>query len=202
MASSTAVATALREAGVSISEEELDERIAAAIREMLGQRPLESPVSEFSPAERAVLAEGGFDLGARRPDDAVPALFAAERYAALLASALTVAEAARHLGVDGSRIRQRLLARQLFGIRRPRGWLLPRFQFTNTGLVPGIEQVLPRLSPELHPVVIAAWFATPHPDLARPGDPNETPISPREWLLSGGDPGLVAELAEDAAGYA
>src|SRR5258708_20722991 len=173
MANRAAVMTALREAGVSISPDELDERIAVAIREILGRRPMESPESEFSAEERATLAEGGFDVGPRRPDESNPALPAAERYAALLASALTVAEAARHLGVDGSRVRQRLLARQLFGIRRRRGWLLPRFDLTDTAPVPGIEQVLPRLPPDLHPLIVAAWFTTPHPDLARPGDAEE-----------------------------
>lgn len=202
MGSSSAVATALREAGVSISEEELDARIAAAISEVLGRQPVESRETEFTPADRAVLTEGGFDLEVRRSDETNPALPAAERYAALLASAFTVPEAARRLGVDGSRVRQRLLARQLYGIRRSRGWLLPRFQFADSGMVPGVEHILPRLSPDLHPLVVATWFTTPHPDLARPGDPEETPVSPRDWLLCGGNPSVVTDLADDAAGYA
>jgi hypothetical protein len=193
---------ALQEAGVSISEEQLDERVATAIREILGWERPESLQSEFSSEERATLGDAGFDLRSRRPDEPSPSLSAAERYAALLASALTVAEAARRLGVDGSRIRQRLLARQLYGIRRRQGWLLPRFQFSDTGLVPGIEQVLSRLPPDLHPLVVAAWFTYPHSDLARPDDLEEAPTSPREWLLGGGNARIVADLAEDAAGYA
>jgi hypothetical protein len=202
MANRTAALTALQDAGVAISEEELDARIAAAIRDILGQSRLESHEPEFSSQDRAILSEGGFDLSPRRPGEANPALLAAERYAALLASALTVTEAARRLGVDGSRIRQRLLARQLFGIRRRSGWLLPRFQFTDRGLVPGIERVLPHLPAGLHPLVVAAWFATPHPDLTLPGDTTEAAAPPREWLLAGGDPESAANLAEDAAGYA
>jgi hypothetical protein len=161
-----------------------------------------NPRAQFSPDERAVLQSGGFDLGPRRPGEDDVGLRAAERYAAILATALTVPQAARRLGVDGSRVRQRLLARQMYGIRQSRGWLLPIFQFGEHGLVPGFDRVLPRLDPHLHPLSVVGWFTTPKADLFQPGDPDETPISPRDWLLSGGDPTNVAELADEAFGYA
>ena len=198
----SATAEALQEAGISISAEELDRRVAEAIRELVTHRPTVDPRTEFTPEEHAVLVEGGFDLSPLRPSDINPELRAAEQYAALLATSLTVREAAQRLGVDGSRIRQRLLARQMFGIRRPTGWLLPMFQFDGNRLVPGIERVLSHLNPHVHPLAVVHWFVRPHPDLCRPGDVDETPMSPRDWLLSGGNPELVAELAEDAAGYA
>jgi hypothetical protein len=198
----TAVAEALREVGLSLSPDDLDQRVATAIRQLAGARPTGEPRAEFSLDEQAALRAGGFDLGPRRSDEEDVGLRAAERYAAILATALTVPQAARRLGVDGSRIRQQLLARQLYGIRQARGWLLPLFQFGEHGLVPGINRVLPRLDPHLHPLSVVGWFTTPKPDLFRPGDPDEIPISPRDWLLSGGDPTIAAELADDAVGYA
>jgi hypothetical protein len=158
--------------------------------------------TELTADERAVLEAGGANLRPLEPEEDEPVVRAAAEYAALLASALTVPEAARRLGVDGSRVRQRLIARQMYGIRRPTGWLLPLFQFEGDGLVPGIERVLPRLSGQMHPLAVVGWLSRPHPDLHRPDDPSETPISPLEWLRSGGGPDAVAERAEDAAGYA
>ena len=101
-----------------------------------------------------------------------------------------------------SRIRQRLLERSLIGIRRGRGWLLPRYQFqvqeqdgqpVVRALVPGIEQVFPRLSPELHPVALWRWFSSPSTELV-PED-EDAPLSPRDWLIAGREPAVVARLA-------
>src|SRR5438128_2730560 len=130
-----AVAAALQDVGLSVSADEVEQRIADAIRE-LARRPVTAdPRAEFTPEEAAVLAEGGFDLSPRRADEPDPTLRAAEQYAALLATALTVSEAARRLGVDSSRIRQRLLAHQLYGVRLSHRWLLPAFQFAENNIV-------------------------------------------------------------------
>ena len=83
------------------------------------------PRTELTAEERALLEAGGADLRPLGPGEDEPVVRAAAEYAALLASALTVPEVARRLGVDGSRVRQRLAARQLYGIRRPTGWPIP-----------------------------------------------------------------------------
>jgi len=83
------------------------------------------PRTELTAEERALLEAGGADLRPLGPGEDEPVVRAAAEYAALLASALTVPAAARRLGVDGSRVRQRLAARQLYGIRRPTGWPIP-----------------------------------------------------------------------------
>jgi hypothetical protein len=115
------------------------------------------------------------------------------RYAALLAESRTVAEAAEVLGVDESRVRQRLAARTLYGLKRGRDWHLPAFQFADEGEVPNIGAVVSRLHPDLHPVAVANWFTLPTPDLLIEGEP----VSPRDWLRSGGAPGLVAAMAAE-----
>ena len=114
----------------------------------------------------------------------------------LLATARPVAEAARLLGVDPSRVRQRLGERSLYGLKTPRGWRLPAFQFDldqPDRLVPGIGGVLAALPPDLHPVAVYNWLTLPDPDLAW----GDEPVSPLDWLRSGGDPAVVAALAAD-----
>lgn len=116
-------------------------------------------------------------------------------YAALLATSLTVPELARRLGVDESRVRQRIARHQLFAIKGGATWRVPLFQLDDSGqrLVPGLRTVAPHLA-GVHPVVASRWFTLPHGDLA---DEANRPLSPRAWLLGGGDPARVAALAEE-----
>jgi hypothetical protein len=62
-------------------------------------------------------------------------------------------------------------------------------------LLPALEEVVPSLAGDLHPVAIYRWFMTPSPDLT-PEDLDRA-LSPREWLLAGYPPQAVAELAAD-----
>ncbi len=107
---------------------------------------------------------------------------------------LSVAQAARKLGIDESRVRHRLSERTLFGTKVRGTWVLPAFQFSTDGPVPGIEQVLPHIPADLHPVALLNWFTLPEPDLVVGEE--ETPVSPRDWLLMGRDPKVAANLAE------
>jgi hypothetical protein len=51
------------------------------------------------------------------------------------------------------------------------------------------------LPKDLHPIGVYHWFTTPNPDLA-PENLGRA-LSPREWLLTGHSPIVVAELASD-----
>jgi hypothetical protein len=197
----TALAAAIRDLGLAVDPDEVDRRAAEALRAVVPHRLFLDPATEFPPETLSLLREGGFDTSPPRPGDEDPVLRAAEAYMALLGSSLSVAQVARLFGVDGSLIRRRLLARQLYGIRRPGGWLLPAFQFDAGRLIPGLDRVLPHLSPAMHPLAVVGWFATPHPELVRPDDPEETALAPIDWLRIGGDPVAVAELAESAVGH-
>ena len=163
--------------------------VAEALEQILPLRPLPDPRRELSASEIAVLEQGGFELEPLALDDAHPLIMSA----ALIASSLSVAEAASRLHVEGSRVRQRLGERSLYGIKMRSGWRLPQFQFTDQGTVPGIEFVLPRLDPMLHPLSIVGWFTTSSPDLTY-GD-GEEPVSPLTWLMAGCPPEPVTELA-------
>jgi len=146
--------------------------------------------------EEDVLKSGDLDI---RP------LGAAERpllqrataeYARLLSESYTVPQTAHLLAVNTSRIRQRLTGtpRTLYGIKLGKSWRIPKFQFQRRGLVPGIQSVIARLAPDLHPVAVHRWFTSPHPDLL---SADESALSPLDWLRVGNPPDAVAELAAD-----
>jgi hypothetical protein len=150
---------------------------------------LEAPANrvDLSEAEAEVLALGGFEAG---PANAIsPTETTRMEHLRLLAESLSPEQAATRLGVNASRIRQRLGARTLYGVKDGRGWKLPLFQFAGKRLVPGLEKVLPKLPRTLHPIAIARWLAAPSPDLDG--------ISPRAWLLEGRAPERVADLAAE-----
>jgi hypothetical protein len=146
------------------------------------------------PEQLALLERGGFELDALELGLDDPIARTAFEYAVIRATALTTQKAAKRLGVNDSRVRQRLSERALYGIKAGDEWRLPAFQFARKGLVPGIERIFPRLPKSLSPVAVYRWFHTPNPDLEERGGQGRA-LTPLQWLLSGNDPDLVAELA-------
>ncbi len=181
--------------GIRLAEDEFVEVVRQAIERVLGSvRAMGQPGLPSDEQKR--LEEGGFTFRASELGPDHPVVRGAAEFAALLGSAMTVAEAARQLGVNDTRVRQRLTGpkRTLYGIKRDREWWLPRFQFAEQGLIPGIGDVIAALSPEMHPVSVWRWFTTPNPDLRT--EDSEQLISPLDWLLAGYDPEEVVSLAE------
>jgi hypothetical protein len=143
--------------------------------------------------EAALLTRGGV-AAASRDDIRLSEGSAAAAYQELRAGSLTVERAAALLGVNASRIRQRLAAGSLYGLKEGNAWLLPAFQFTDKALVPNLDVVLRRLPRGLSPLAVAQWLSRPNPDLCTRDD-EERPLSPRQWLLAGNPPEPAAELA-------
>lgn len=177
--------------GIQADADEIEEMVLHAVEELLADwRPLE-PQTNLSAAEIEELRDGGLVLEQFDYGKEDPVLRSAAQYAALLATSLTVNQVATMLGVDASRIRHRLAARTIHGIRLRSGWRIPLFQFEGDHLLPGIDLVLPTLPEDLHPLEVIGWFTTPDPDLAI----GETEISPREWLRLGRNPNSLVTLA-------
>jgi hypothetical protein len=169
-----------------------------AVTRTLPRRPLVDARADLTADEAAFLTDAGVSLEDFAPPELgarSPLVQTAADYAALLATALSVPELARRLGVDQSRVRQRIARHTLIAIKDGAAWRLPLFQLDDTGqqLVPGLATVAPRLA-NVHPVAVARWFTLPHPDLI---DDDDNPVSPRAWLLGGGDPAEVAALADE-----
>lgn len=170
---------------------DLIEQSEAAARSPRARQPL-------SPAETAALGEGGLDLRHPQPGEPNPLLEGAARFAKILSESLTVREAAERLGsVNGSRVRQRLTSSPptLYAVKVGREWRLPVFQFEARGTVHGVEEVIAALPSDLDPVSVESWFSLPNPDLVR--EDEGRPLSPLEWLRTGGPAARAAELARD-----
>ncbi|HEX2924587.1 MAG TPA: DNA-binding protein [Chloroflexota bacterium] len=186
-------ASDLERLGIREKPEVVERLILEAMSGLLCEmRPMD-PGQDLTAAEREALCKGGLTLDGRQLGKKDPILRTAVDYSALVASSLTVGLASEMLGVDESRIRHRIAVRTLYGIRFRGGWRLPIFQFHGGDLLPGIEEVLPKVPRDLHPLELLNWFTSPNPELLLPGALE--PVSPRDWLLAGGDPKVAARLA-------
>ncbi|MSP59411.1 MAG: hypothetical protein EXR72_03540 [Myxococcales bacterium] len=184
-----------RGAALHLLVEKIEQSFAEATRD-LGP-PDADPRGELTTVETRALERGGWSLDpvAAERD---PLARTAVAYAGLLADCLTVVEAAKLLGVEASRIRQRVGGTRptLYALKLEGEWRIPRFQFAGRGALPGLEQVVPRLDRALHPVAVRSWLETPSPDLAT--DEGHR-LSPKQWLCAGYPATTVAELAASLA---
>jgi hypothetical protein len=178
----------LRRRGITTTMDEAVALFERVLRDLPETGPASASPTELAEWEIAELAAGGVDLAPLRPDDVDPRARTAARFAALLSQSLTLQQASERLGVHPSRLRQRLAARTLYGIKVEDEWRVPAFQFDGDRLLPNLGPVMRRLPPDAHPLGIATWFMTPDPDL----ELDDGPASPRDWLRSGGDPAAIA----------
>jgi hypothetical protein len=177
--------------GIETDAEDIEQMVIQAMEELLVDwRPLE-PQTNLSVAEEEELRDGGLVLEQLEYGKEDPVLQSATQYAALLATSLSVSQVAELLRVDGSRVRHRLAARTIYGIRLRSGWRIPIFQFEDGQVLTGIDLVLPKLPEDMHPLEIIGWFTTPDPDLVV----GETTTTPREWLRLGKNPKSLIRLA-------
>jgi len=186
---SIALETVLAKAGLRVDPIEFLTFVEDAARRLSPPNP--NPDDYFTRDQRETLAEVGLDLRPRRGDEVDTRARTVAAQAVLRDSALTVADAATTLGVDTSRIRHRLAARRLIGWKDRGGWRLPAWQFTNSGVLPGLEAVLAAIPDDQPPLAVAAFMTTPQEDLRV----NDRRATPRQWLLAGGEPERVAQLA-------
>lgn len=146
----------------------------------------------LSDDERAAFARFGVDTSKPMSTEALleaePVVRGMGRHASMVATAVPIASAAQRLGVDPSRLRQRIREGTLLAVRRPQGhgWLIPAFQLTPTGEVPHLARVLAAAQRHLSPLSVARAFELPDEELDG--------VTPRDWLLSGGDPAPVERI--------
>jgi hypothetical protein len=158
--------------------------------------PIRPHAAALSEAEAALFDEADFP-----EDEQAYARVTVEtlgRAAHLISTAYSASEAAERLGVNESRIRQRRADRTLWAIEDRDGWVFPALQFEDEagrrGQIRGLDQVLRALPADLHPLSVAGFLTTPQADLRIGGQP----VSPLDWLRSGGDVRPVINAAEAA----
>jgi hypothetical protein len=125
-------------------------------------------------------------------------LEAAGRTARVLSRAYSAHEVADLLGVSDSRVRQRRGERTLWAIEDGGGWVFPALQFEDVDgrrrQVRHLDQVLPTIPADIHPLAVARLLTTAQPDLVSDGQP----VSPLQWLRDGGDVHAVHTIIEAA----
>ncbi|GHG92789.1 hypothetical protein GCM10017788_69820 [Amycolatopsis acidiphila] len=179
----------LAKAGLRIAAAEFLTLVEDAARRLVPPNP--DPAHFFAPGQRQALAEAGLDLSPYHEDEPDYRARAVAAQAVLAESALTVSAAAGRLGIDPSRVRHRLAARRLTGWKDQGGWRLPAWQFTEDGVLPSLDAVLAAVPGDEPALVVAAFMTTKQDDLEIAGEA----VTPRQWLLAGGDPRPVAALA-------
>jgi hypothetical protein len=180
--------------------------VQAALENFLGrsgspgqfrQQATLDPAHALSTEERGVLAAVGMMPDARTGADAEAARQEALNvFFHVFQSALTTAEAARRLGKDPSRVRQRVRERSLLALVSNGEIRLPDLQFHGDAELPGLGQVLRALPAGVDTLEALSWLATPTPDLA---SDDGTPCSPRDFLLRTGNAHPVIAIAEGLA---
>lgn len=181
--------------GIQIEPENLPPLFEDALQDMRRTLFPPDPAADLSAPETAALRRGGFELAPLSPESSNALARTTAEYAVLRGTSLTAGEAAQKLGVDPSRVRQLLAARKIYGLQIRGAWKIPIFQFENDRLLPGLEEVVPALPEDLHPIAVYHWFTSPNPDLAP--EELQRELSPREWLLTGHSLKVVVELASD-----
>jgi len=149
------------------------------------------PEQQFADRQQAALRRVGATLRPLSVDDLGPVAALAAAMAELVSTSLPVTTVAKRLGVDTSRVRQRIYARSLYAFKHQGAWLVPSFQLRGRKLLPGLTTVVRALALTLHPAAVSRWFTTPTDELEIAGQP----VSPIAWLASGSSPRQAAELA-------
>lgn len=138
-----------------------------------------APATALSEHDAELLDSAGF---IERPGALTAAAVARDiQMQQLVAESLTVNDAAERAGVSTARVRQRLAARTLWAYKWGARRLLIPAQFTDDGVVPGIDMVVSHVRPDAHPLEVQSLLTLPQPTLAVGGEP----ASIVAWLLSG-----------------
>ena len=152
--------------------------------------------SDLSEHDLRVLEEGGFPLKATPESLSDNMAIIAGEVGVMIASALSQSQAAQLLGVDPSRVRQRISQGTIYAIAGENNVkVLPRFQFTDKGVLPGLDKILPVIHHDAHPIAVQRFFLTVSTDLY--SEELHTFLSPRDWLITGHSPAPVIRMAAD-----
>lgn len=155
--------------------------------------PVADPVRSMTAEQEQALRDAGSLVEELPPVMERASTKTALVYVDIVRTSLTSKEAGQLLGVSEGRIRQRIGDRTLFAMRGRRRRLLPRFQFTDDGELPGWAHVAPHVPEDAYPVAVVRFMTWAHPDLHMGGKS----MSPVEWLTAGGSPSELADLVDD-----
>jgi hypothetical protein len=184
-----ALESVLAKAGLRIDPRQFEALLIESAKKLAPPNP-DSTVY-FTRDQREILTDVGLDLRPWEDRDIDPRAHAIAAQSVLRDAAMNVGQAAERIGVASSRIRHRISDGLLAGWKEGGSWRLPAWQFTAKGVLPGLEVLLPAVPSDQPQLAVASFMATRQDDLLI----GDTPSTPRDWLLAGGDPRRVADLA-------
>jgi len=121
----------------------------------------------------------------------------ARRVAALtaeVAQSLDRSAVATLLGISPSRVSHRQAEGALYAFSAgPGRHLYPDWQFASRTVLPHLSEVIGNMRPGTPAAVVRRFMTTPDPDLVVEG----VGLSPRDWLLAGGEATALTELAAE-----
>jgi len=187
----TTVEAVLRRNGIDIPEPIIAEQLDALLRTGEPRRGV-----DLSAADEQFLATYSGVQEATPEQLRTLRARSVAQVAAEAGRALTRGQVADLLGVDASRVSHQVAQGRLFVYSVGNRPAFPDWQFqcadeSGSGGLPHLAEVIAAFPTGSHPVTVRSFMTTPDDDLAVGG----RPLSPREWLLSGGAPAVVVELA-------
>ncbi|WP_009760349.1 hypothetical protein [Rhodococcus sp. JVH1] len=177
----------------------IDRATVATALEYLASLGALQPHGALSRHDADLLDEAGFTDDGERASFSV-ALGRAQSMSDLRRSALTAAEVADLLTVKAPRVRQLTsIEHKLWALDDVdrRGRLYPKVQFTDAGMVPYLDQILPQLPADLHPLTVNAVLTLPRVDLTTDGHPASV-VEFLTFAAAEKDLPLVLEVVERA----
>lgn len=187
----TTVAEVLRRSGFDLSETEVADYLAVLLSPAATSVDLSAADEHYLTAHAGVLPAS--------PEQLIKLQVRSAARAALEAGhSLTRTQVAERLGVDASRVSHQVTQGKLYAYSVAHRPLFPDWQFLTDDEKIGERPVLPHLGELLaalpqgsHPMTIRTFMEMPDGELTIKGEPT----SPRQWLLSGGEPSTVVDLA-------
>ena len=181
-----ALAEVLHQYGYDTTEDAVVSNLAALLT------PLVNAAVDLSAGDQEYLARFSGVRAVAHGDLAALDVRTAARATAEAVAALSRSQVAALLGVDVTRVSHQTTAGDLFSYRGGRSRpVYPDWQFTGGAVLPHLRDVLAVLPAGSHPVPVRAFMTSPDDALTLGG----RPVSPRDWLVGGGDPGPVIGLA-------
>lgn len=187
----TTIEAVLRRNGIDIPETVIAEQLDA----LLQSGEPRSGVDLSAADERFLAAHSGVQEATPEQLRALRARSVAW-VAAEAGRTFTRRQVAELLGVDASRVSHQVAQGRLFAYPAGNRPAFPDWQFRSAdesgpGGLPHLAAVIAAFPTGSHPVTVRSFMTTADDDLIVGG----RPVSPREWLVSGGDPSTVVDLA-------